>query len=244
MNFLIRGFAAPFARPAWAGDVLEVIDAGAFADTIASKRPVDVRFYNHEASAPVIATTADGSARLYEDSYGLSFEVTLPSKAPGAVNMVRSIVSGAYAGCSINITSMAADEWLDGACAKRLITAAEIDHIAIVSTQDAVYGAATAVWRADMPVDDAPIRIRNMAAQWGVGRMKPIPPAPAAIAAKARPVSAGFHPPGAVVAHAGFVYIAARHALIAPTLMPAENRADWRLAGRLTSSPAMKGPSR
>jgi phage head maturation protease len=168
MSVIIRGYAITFeqlaAVPEDEGGGLEVVTRGAFKNMLRAGTPVRLQFRTHDR-APAIASTSDGALALFEDDYGLGFSATLARPDWG---MVRSIVQGKSALASVHFTDRRFRASSFKGEAVQRVERAEISHIAIVDR--AVYRA-TCVWRGDVPLDEAPLRVRDLANRWERGRL-------------------------------------------------------------------------
>jgi phage head maturation protease len=162
MNFCairIRGYAAVFEQVIEFAGAREYVARDAFADFLRSGAAVAINFGEHDRPYLGKATL------LFADDYGLGFEATLDCSAPECMGVPRSICRGVDF-ASVNLGSFdrpavnLGGEWI------YRISAATIDHVTLTSC--AAY-AGTAVWLADVPVDDAPPRIRSASARWETG---------------------------------------------------------------------------
>ena len=77
----LEGYAARFGVEARIADFIEVIAAGAFSETLASKKDV-LALFNHDPKE-VLARTRSGTLKLVEDSKGLQFDLSLPETQSG-----------------------------------------------------------------------------------------------------------------------------------------------------------------
>ena len=73
----LEGYAARFAVEARIGDFIEVIKAGAFNESLSSKKDI-LALVDHDQTR-VLARTRSGNLKLSEDSQGLSFDISLPA---------------------------------------------------------------------------------------------------------------------------------------------------------------------
>ena len=150
----VKGYATLFNVPVTVqGNETEIIQQGAFAHVL--DRPCRLFFDSHEDDAPRLGHTN----LLFEDEHGLAFQAEL---APNVASMLAQIVSGKTALCSVCMTHRKYETFVGA----QIVTSAKLDHIAV--TSKASYGD-TAVWRADVPLGDAPWRIREWAARWEAG---------------------------------------------------------------------------
>lgn len=165
-RLVLRGYAAPYNSVAVADDIRETIRPRAFDQMLQDRAPVVLQYASHDVDARAVATTVDGSLELFVDEIGLGFEAHLnPSPANWAVT--RGIVQGRYSFASVNFTGVESEVVSTHGCVTRIIRSATIDHIAIMN-ESAAYKE-TSVWRADCPIDEAPMRIRAAVERWDAG---------------------------------------------------------------------------
>jgi phage head maturation protease len=165
----LRGYALP-----WNESILltcgtyERFAPTAFDDILSRRTPIDIRFGGHERNDPLLASTRDGSARLFVDDYGLGFEARIDTRANWG--KVRAITQrdNPFDRCSIGgLIVISSDQDKHLGTRRETIKRATIDHIAIVD-HSAAYKE-TAVWPADHDLEMAPWRIQRMAARWSSG---------------------------------------------------------------------------
>lgn len=172
-TIMFRGIAAPVDRVGMiAAGCFERILPGAFVNG-RPRRPVVLQFASHDAGAPRLATTADGSLRLFEDSpAGLTFEADIRLDNKSLSALLYALRQGAT-GCSVNFSKRqkATVPFRNGEQLDKVV-AGEIDHIA-VGVADPCYRE-TAIWRADIDVADQ--RVRDLAWAWGWNRLGEIRP--------------------------------------------------------------------
>lgn len=168
----IRGYAAPFNRPMHvAGRGVEVIDRGAFDHMLNKRGKIRVTWDSHADDAEVLAHDAE----LFVDGYGLAFscQVDMRSAGNGRRNwsIIRAITTcnNPADQCSVGGLAIAAErsDVVDGMPCTRVVQAS-IDHITIC--RDAAYGRFTACWPTHLPIEDAPWRVQELAAQWQAGK--------------------------------------------------------------------------
>lgn len=129
--------------------------------------PVDIRFGSHDA--PRLASTANGTAGLFVDNFGLGFWARVDASGWRGRDVLRSMTrpDSPLNQCSGNFIIRKTRAGADYAqLPSAVVTEAEIDHIAIVDR--GVYGTGTGAWPADW-LDDAPWRIRDLAQKWADG---------------------------------------------------------------------------
>lgn len=77
----LEGYAARFGIEARIADFTEVIKAGAFSQSLSSKKDI-LALVDHD-STRVLARSRSGNLKLSEDSQGLSFDIALPATTAG-----------------------------------------------------------------------------------------------------------------------------------------------------------------
>lgn len=125
---VLVGYAAPFGRVSEdLGDYRERIRRGAFA---LAGRPIDA-VRSHSDTSP-IATTADGTLRLWQDHRGLAFRIHLWHGA-----LWDELAAGVEAGSLFVSIRYAGDgplfRWSSDGLRVREIIRAELDHIAFTA---------------------------------------------------------------------------------------------------------------
>jgi hypothetical protein len=163
----VRGYATTFNQVGIVGKEFEQFLPRAFDRLLASTPRIDLRWSEHERSAPQLASTAEGTLSLFADAYGLGFEALLDVDDLDNIGRLGAIVrrENPMAFCSVggliinNKRSLSAGSYL--------ITDATIEHITICD-RTAVYQG-SAVWAAG-PLDLAPSKIQSLAARWATGR--------------------------------------------------------------------------
>lgn len=75
----LEGYAATFGAEADLGSFVETIEQGAFRASLGNDI---LALHDHDAGR-VLGRTRSGTLRLYEDSRGLGFELSLPNTQPG-----------------------------------------------------------------------------------------------------------------------------------------------------------------
>lgn len=97
----LTGYAATFNTPtkirSWSGEFDEVIDVGAFSDTLRSG--ADVRLLVEHDPRSLLARTSATNLTLAEDAKGLRYEVTLPDTTLGR-DTYEQVRVGNYKGMS------------------------------------------------------------------------------------------------------------------------------------------------
>lgn len=164
----IRGLAAPFGRPTYiAGRGVEVLDPRVFDGMLAGGKRVPVLWDSHDEGAGTIRLAE--AATLFAGPAGLMFSARLDlSRNWGLLAAIvrrRDPVDQVSVG-GLDIEDQRAER-IGGAAAFRVLKAS-IGHVTIC--KDAAYRTATGVWRADVALDEAPWRIREMSALWEAGR--------------------------------------------------------------------------
>lgn len=157
-RIIIRGYGGVFDQVAIIDGIAETIAPGAF-DT---SRCWDVKalWGTHEGEA--FARTQDHSLSIFQDDYGLGFEMRLAANRPGVLSIQRAIDLGEVTRASVNFCHIEGQE-ADG---RRRIGAARIDHIALV--WNAAYEG-TGVWLAEAGAEALPPRLADLAQRWERG---------------------------------------------------------------------------
>ena len=166
----LRGYVAPFNSVGAVDGTYEKFAPGTFAGMFAAMPPIDLRWASHSDGAARLASTTRATLSLFVDEYGLGFEAQIDMSNSENWNRIRHITqkNDPMAFASVGGLVIKGKRWEKFGCAKcRVITEATISHITITD-RSAAYQA-TAVWPA-VPLDDAPWKIRELAARWGEGR--------------------------------------------------------------------------
>lgn len=154
----VRGYAAAFDENAKVDGLIESIAPGAFD---LSSRP-EFLFGGHRGHR--LAAAGDRSILLFQDAFGLGFEVCLP-----ADQYARATLRAIHAerlGASVNFTSWETDEAVRDPGQRRIVRAS-IDHVAILGQP--VY-AGTCCWVVQAELDDAlPHGLKARARTWAAG---------------------------------------------------------------------------
>ncbi|MCC2651903.1 MAG: family phage prohead protease [Microvirga sp.] len=185
---VIRGYALQYNQTAYLSNtLLERVMPGAFRAQLADgRRAIRLQAYTHDPAEPALASTEDGTLTLFEDGYGLGWEALYePYSHSQRWGIVRGMVSDAGLGCSVNFCRRVKCRRADGGAWLDSVALAEIDHICLCP--DPAYPG-TRAWRADVPLDNAPERVRQLAARWERGRAR-------ALAARPLPTARRFGSP-------------------------------------------------
>lgn len=155
----LSGIAVPFDQAATiranGGSFRETVRPGAFAACLAAKSDITA-LADHDATR-LLGRTRTGTLRLSETRAGLAFEVDLP-ETPSGLEFAALGARGELAGCSIGFTiPKGGDAW---AGEVRTISAATLDHVAIISGGRPAYDGTTAALR------------HQGGAQWGAAALR------------------------------------------------------------------------
>lgn len=158
----IGGYAAPFHVPAMVDGVREHIEPGAFR--LGGRCELQLGY--HEG--PLLACNAGaGGLSCWQDEYGLAFSATVPDNW----NVERAVRQGLE--CSVNfapwrgLQAFDAVEWEDANGVRhRRVTAGQIDHIALMFSGLAIYGAAAGVWLQHEPIENISPALTIQAMTW------------------------------------------------------------------------------
>lgn len=132
---ILEGYAAVFNQKADVdGEFDEIILAGAFANTLATKKDI-LALVNHNFDN-VLGRTSNGLLQLYEDDHGLKFELTLPDTAK-AHQTYEDVQCGNLKDCSFLFFNV--DEEWDYSGEKPLCTLKEVDLIEVSIVSIPVY---------------------------------------------------------------------------------------------------------
>jgi HK97 family phage prohead protease len=166
MRALLRGVAIPYARTRLIGDVVEMVEPGAFGKMLAGSRRTIVRSGGHDVSDPLI-----GIAELFEGDEGLYFSVSVALGCLGVAAALEASVNDGEV--SVGFASMQSRREMRDGMRTRVIFAAALDHIALVGKGGAAYGdGLTRYWRADADARlvDAPWHVREADRRWRKAR--------------------------------------------------------------------------
>lgn len=141
----LEGYAARFGVEARIGDFTEVIAAGAFAQSLSTKRDI-LALVDHDASK-VLARTRSGTLKLAEDSNGLHFDLSLPNTQP-ANDILELVTRGDAGGASFAFTIEPSGERWTGR--RRELRSVTLHEISIVSSF-AAYPNTVVIARAKTP---------------------------------------------------------------------------------------------
>jgi phage head maturation protease len=182
----IEGYALPYNSIAQVevDGALEQFSPSALDGMFPLQGPVDLLWADHSPSAARLASSARGTLSLFSDDYGIGFSAALDALDRDNQWRLREICKrqNPFAYASVGGLVIKASRWEKYRSANlKVITSAIFSHITI--TDEPAY-TATAVWRADVSLDAAPWRIRDLASQWDVGRAQWREPQSAAVAAR------------------------------------------------------------
>jgi hypothetical protein len=165
----IRGYAAPYNRTIMYGENWQRIAPGAFTAMLRQLPDIKLQWGSHEPDAECLASVKSGGVEFFEDDFGLGFSFVLNlMKHRGQVAAITRRDRPADQ-CSVNmIVTNATDETIFGSGHCNVIRAATIDHVAVGLTNAAYRD--TGVWPTHCALDEAPWRIRELAARWREGR--------------------------------------------------------------------------
>ncbi|MFG1432341.1 HK97 family phage prohead protease [Xanthobacter sp. V2C-8] len=126
----VHGYAAVFDQPAEiAGEFLEVIAPGAFAETL---RSADVRAYFDHDQGRILGRTSAGTLRLREDATGLAVEIDLPDTTDG--RDARELISrGDVSGMSFAFVATREAWDFSAPLPRRTVQAVDLIEVSIVS---------------------------------------------------------------------------------------------------------------
>lgn len=124
----LTGYCAVFDVEARIGDFSEIIRAGAFAGSLATRTDI-LALANHDA-AQVLARTASGTLKLAEDSRGLSFDIAVPDTQLGRDTLVM-VERGDMGGASIGFR-VQQEHWPAGG--RRELRVLDLVEISLVSS--------------------------------------------------------------------------------------------------------------
>lgn len=162
----LTGYAATFNTPAkirsWSGDFEEVIDAGAFGDTLRSG--ADVRLLVEHDPRSLLARTSAGNLILTEDGKGLRYEATLPDTQLGR-DTYEQVRVGNFKGMSFGFRPVKTRTQYDDKGNLRSVTlqSVELREVTITSLpayQKTSVGIRSLFTRSDAPADSLSLRLR------------------------------------------------------------------------------------
>jgi Caudovirus prohead serine protease len=169
MNIVrICGYAAVYEKVALYGDEYMVIARGAFAEMLRSNLPfIDVRWGGHGDDMEVIADTTSRNVGFFEDSVGLAFwaDIGFGQNSSKLSELTKRVNPCDRASVNMEVIEESTEEHLGSRL--RRIQRATIGHVAIGISAAAFMG--TGVWPTHCSLDDAPDRIRDLAARWEAG---------------------------------------------------------------------------
>ena len=142
----LEGYAARFGVEARIADFIETIAAGAFKETLSSKKDV-LALVDHDRSK-VLARTRSKTLKLSEDSQGLSFDLSLPDTQSGRDVLAlaeRNDLGGMSFGFTVN--GKDGERWAGN---RRELRSVNLVEISIVSAWPA-YPETTVVARSKTP---------------------------------------------------------------------------------------------
>jgi HK97 family phage prohead protease len=161
----VQGYAATFdsVYTVDGGRAWERIATGAFA--LGAGRPV---FLDIAHVGTRLASTADGSLRVWQDRRGLAFEAATAWDAAG-LTLVKAIRRGEFTGASFAFGRRDAESVVEHGREVEVVLAAEIGEISLTWEPA---NPCTAIWLADDRPDDMPAHAAAARARWEVGRME------------------------------------------------------------------------
>jgi hypothetical protein len=145
-----------------------VIARSAFTEMLRSKLPfIDVRWGGHGDDAEVIADTTARNVGFFEDSVGLAFwaDIGFPQNLSKLSELTKRVNPCDRASVNMEVIEESIEEHLGSRL--RRIQRATIDHVAVGISAAAFMG--TGVWATHCSLDDAPDRVRDLAARWDAG---------------------------------------------------------------------------
>ena len=131
----LEGYAAKFGVEARIQDFVEVIAAGAFADSLKVDRDI-LALADHDKTK-VLARTRSGSLKLHEDSSGLQFELSVPDTQAGR-DVLALAERGDLGGMSFGFLVNTGGERWEGS--RRTLTSLDLREISVVSAWPAYQG--------------------------------------------------------------------------------------------------------
>jgi hypothetical protein len=163
-QLVLRGLAVPFGESRPYGDEYLRVAPLAFHAWLRSPDCHCNLVWGGHQSNDIVATTADRSLRLFADPRGVWFTAVLGSAVDclwrrAAICRRKEPLDKVSANFVVHAETV--DDYLG--CKRRTITRAGADHIAITSR--AAFGSLTGVWP-NVVLDNAPMRIRDMAAEF------------------------------------------------------------------------------
>lgn len=128
---VLSGYAAVFgSRSEDLGGFFEVIKRGAFARTLSEKRDIKMLF-DHD-SGRVMASTAAGTLRLWEDEKGLAFEARVGSDRHWIADEVKTVERGDLSGMSFGFF-VRNDQWAADAVPVRTLLDVDLNEVSAVA---------------------------------------------------------------------------------------------------------------
>lgn len=159
----VQGYASVFRHTYPVDDEgLERIEPGAFD----LSDPTIYACFGHER-AQRFANVADGTLRVWQDSYGLGFELDVPATWPG-ISLARGIRAGHFREASIGLQAHRSHRVTENGREVRVVTRASIAEVSIVSIAT---NPLTSIWLDDEG-EDLPAYSAGMRGRWQHGRMK------------------------------------------------------------------------
>lgn len=157
----IRGLALPYNTATKVRGVCETVSPWAIST---DRRPATLMWGDHAGA--VLSRTADRSLRVFNSRDGLFFSASFDWSHPSAIWMARTLRSENW-GVSVQFAyGWEAVEWEENGERHRDIRKAEIEHVSIV--HNPAY-ASTAVWLADLPIEDTSPDLARIMSRWEVG---------------------------------------------------------------------------
>lgn len=162
----LTGYAATFNTPtkirSWSGEFDEVIDVGAFGETLRSG--ADVRLLVEHDPRSLLARTSAGNLTLGEDAKGLRYEVTLPDTQLGR-DTYEQVRVGNYKGMSFGFRPMKTRTQYDDKGKLRSVALQTVELREITITSMPAYPKTSVAMRSlftrsEPPADSLALRLR------------------------------------------------------------------------------------
>ena len=123
----LEGYAARFGVEARIGNVVETIAAGAFHESLSTKRDI-LALVDHDQTR-VLARTRSGNLKLAEDSQGLQFDLSLPETSVGK-DVLTLAERGDLGGMSFGFTvNKDGEQWTGNRRSLRSVNLVEISVV-------------------------------------------------------------------------------------------------------------------
>ncbi|MBX3580029.1 MAG: hypothetical protein KF723_22725 [Rhizobiaceae bacterium] len=171
----VRGVAVPFNVARFDGSRVEAFDPGAFDDMLARNVTVPLFWDSHDDGPGTMRLANE--ARLFASADGLMFSATVDTRQAAGGSFRWALLAAMTRRrepvdeCSIGDLTITSErrETIDGnRCS--LVTKASIGHVAVCRRGTTVYGTSTGAWPCHLPLNTAPLRIRELSAKWEAGK--------------------------------------------------------------------------